>query len=30
MAPDEDRPQRPLRVLGPDDFLPDDETWSHG
>jgi hypothetical protein len=23
-------PQRPLRVLGPEDLLPDDETWSHG
>ncbi len=21
---------RPLRVLGPEDLLPDDETWSHG
>ncbi len=23
-------PPRPLRVLGPEDLLPDDETWSHG
>ena len=23
-------PQRPLRVLGPEDLLPDDENWSHG
>jgi hypothetical protein len=23
-------PTRPLRVLGPEDLLPDDETWSHG
>ena len=31
-VPDEDAtaPQRPLRVLGPEDLLPDDETWSHG
>jgi len=32
-APDEDgegAPGRPLRVLGPEDLLPDDETWSHG
>jgi len=25
-----DEPTRPLRVLGPEDLLPDDETWSHG
>jgi uncharacterized protein YukE len=32
-ASDEDgegAPGRPLRVLGPEDLLPDDETWSHG
>ena len=23
-------PQGPLRVLGPEDLLPDDENWSHG
>ncbi|MEP7029277.1 MAG: hypothetical protein ABI960_11840 [Candidatus Eisenbacteria bacterium] len=23
-------PARPLRVLGPEDLLPDDENWSHG
>ena len=27
---EEPAPARPLRVLGPEDLLPDDETWSHG
>jgi len=27
---EDDEPTRPLRVLGPEDLLPDDETWSHG
>ena len=30
VPPREEAPARPLRVLGPEDLLPDDENWSHG
>src|SRR5207249_2898754 len=28
--PDHEAPTRPLRVLGPQDVLDDDESWAHG